>query len=152
MWEIRKEKVYLPNLPDVEIERSFLQEGNGPKLVWQGFGERVADGEEKFRYEDGDLSFSFVASRLDRTSGLIGGRYTVWLGLALQAISNRSLGNAITIDLAREISKDIKNALLAWRYSVRAAQELRYDPSAENVTFVMTQWERWDATLEQNWP
>jgi hypothetical protein len=152
MWEIKREKVSLPSLPDFPFERVFLQEGDGPKLMWKGFGGYVREGNEKFEYEDGVLSFGFVASRFNQSSGLIGPRYTVWLGLALQAISERLGESQITIARARRISKDIKSGLLVWRYPERVAQELGCNPAATEVALVMTQWAKWSPQLEHDWP
>jgi hypothetical protein len=86
---------------------------------------------------------------VDRTSGVVTLRYTVWLGMMLDAISAR---HDITIDQARQISKDIKGALLAYRYPERLARELGFDPAATEVSLVMERWAKWSPQFEEGWP
>ena len=145
MWQIKKEQVVSHG---ILLERVFMQQSDGPK-VWRVAFDKDDKVVEAFRYEHGALSFSFGASRRDFTSGIVTLRYIVWLGIALEAISAR---HPITIDQARQISKDIKGALLAYRYPERWALELGFDPAAKEVSFVMERWAKWAPQFEEGWP
>jgi hypothetical protein len=82
----------------------------------------------------------------------IGPRYPVWFGPTLQALISKSPPGTFTVERVREISKNIKDALLAWQYPAGIAKQLGCEPSAKEVVFNLVGWTMWDRVCERTWP
>ena len=75
--------------------------------------------------------------------------YTVSLGGALGRVELRQ---PVSLDRARDIARNIKEALLVWRYAGKLADILSCHSPASNVVFRMKNWDKWDSSLEGDWP
>ena len=147
MWQVKSEKheVEFSGGLRLPYERSFFENEDGVRLMWRTFPERVEDGLELFSYKDGDMSFEFVASRVDRETKNALDVYTVWLGVALTGVSRR---HSLTIEGARTIARNIKEVLLLSRPPGRLAELAGITSLASDVRFVMTRGEEWAPAVE----
>ncbi|WP_426441368.1 hypothetical protein [Bradyrhizobium genosp. P] len=134
------------------FERFYVEDEYGTKLIFLGLVGRVEDAQEEFEYRRGDLSFEVLATRVDTNSRTVRDYYTVWLGMAFKGVSRRLSADQLTLDWARTIALDIKGALLVWVYRGAVADALSCHSPAHDVAFVMKQWDRWDAGMEDRWP
>lgn len=141
MWKTKVEAVN--SLEGDIFDRYWLENEAGKKLIWGGL--RGEDAIERFGYEGAGISLSIIASRFDRASRSIGNCYVVWLGTALKDLP-------ITVEQAREISLDVRDALLAWRLPGKIPEQLGCEAAAVFVSFDMKAWSKWNSSLEKSWP
>jgi len=136
----------------LSMERFYVVNDVGTKLILVGFDGRIEEGVERFEYQENNLLFEFSATRVDLQAGTVRDFYTVWLGGALKAASHKLPPDTLTIDRAQSIAKNIKEALLVWRYPGKLADILSCHSSAHDAVFIMRQWDKWDPALEGRWP
>jgi hypothetical protein len=149
MWTVRDGPVLARGR---NAERTYLESEQGTKLILLGLDGRIEDGIEMFEYQERDISFEIVATRVDLETKTIRDFYTVWLGSALKAVSSKLPQDTLTLDRARGIAQNIKEALMVWQYPGKLADILSCHSSARDVVFVMKKWDRWDSALEGRWP
>jgi hypothetical protein len=155
MWTIKRGLVPLKGMifiEDVERECDYLENESGIRLIHYKFDEPSKDGLELFNYQDGDTKFELSATRVDTKTRVVGDRYKVDLGIALRIASMRGPPNFFTLGCAANIARNVREALLMWRYPPPYADLLACNSSARDVTFNMAGWKEWDPALEGNWP
>jgi hypothetical protein len=145
MWLIKKGVVLAKG---ASLERYYLESESGVRLVFI----KADRGEEIFEYQDADLAFEVIATRIDETTSKIGDVYSVHLGIALKIASIRRPPEFMTLERARHIAANLKQAMLVWRYPPSYADALACDTSAHEVEFNMVGWSKWNPALEGRWP
>jgi len=152
MWTIKKgfllarsefAESHLPKYEDFYIENEL-----GTKIVLLNLVGHIEAGLENFEYREAGLSFRFLATRIDKTHAVTD-VYTVSLGSALVRVE---FNQPVMLDRARDIARNIKEALLVWRYPGKLADILSCHSAASDVVFRMKDWNKWDSCLEGNWP
>ena len=149
MWTIKYDVI---SANGDELQRDYVENERGTKLISIGFDGRIENALEKFEYQDGGLSLRILATRVDQKTLEMLDFYNVWLGIALQTASIRRSPDFITLDRARGIARDLKEALSVWRYPGAIANILSCHSPVHDVVFDMRRWEKWDSHLEGKWP
>ncbi|WP_315729087.1 MULTISPECIES: hypothetical protein [unclassified Bradyrhizobium] len=153
MWTIKEdfvlgrndfEDLHLPQYKDFYVENEL-----GTKIILVNIVGHIEAGLENFEYSEAGLSFRFLATRLDKMTKAVTDVYHVSLGAALTRVEQ---SEPVKLDRARDIAKNIRGALLVWRYPGKLADILACHTPAINVVFRMKDWEKWDSRLEGSWP
>jgi hypothetical protein len=135
-----------------DFERHYVENEFGTKVIFLGLEGHVKDGVEAFEYQEADLHFEFFATRVNDETGAVDDLYTVWLGGALNIAEHALAPHVLAVDRARAIARNIKEALLVWRFPGKLADIFSCHSPATGVAFNMNKWRRWDAALESDWP
>jgi hypothetical protein len=146
MWTIKQGTVQVKGL---ELEREFLESADGIKLIFRKCDGPTSRGMEIFGYQEDDLAFELIATRVDQETLVVGDRCTAHLGIALQVASNK---HPISFEHARSIASNIKDALMTWRYPRAYAEALTCYSSAQSVEFNMAGWDNWNPTFKGRFP
>jgi hypothetical protein len=146
MWTIKEGLVFARG---DDFEQFYIENELGIKIILINFVGNIEDGLENFEYRETGLSFTFLARRVDRKTRAVRDVYTVSLGSALV---RADLNQPVMLDRARDIARNIKEALLVWRYQGKWADILSCHSPASNVIFRMKKWDKWDSSLEGIWP
>jgi hypothetical protein len=152
MWMLKQERYHSSVLPDAVLFEQFVEDENGRKLLLRGTEGHLEEGIERFEYQEEKVSLRLMATRVDEVTHVVRDIYTVWLGEALNLEQIRSPSNHISLERAREIARNIKQALLVWRYPGQVAEIMKCHSPAHDVVFVMRGWKDWNSALEANWP
>ena len=152
MWMLKKERYHSLVLPDAVLFKQFAEDESGRKLSLLRQEGHTKEGIERFEYQEVKLSIEFIATRVDEVTQAVRDVYTVWLGEGLNLEQIRSPSKPISLEKAGEIARNIKQALLVWRYQGQIADIMECHSSAHDVVFVMKGWEKWDPAFQQNWP
>ena len=146
MWTIKRGLVFARG---DDFEQFYIENERETKIILINFVGNIQDGLENFEYRETGLSFTFLARRVDRETRAVRDVYTVSLGSALD---RAELKQPVSLDRARDIARNIKEALLVWRYQGKWADILSCHSPARDVAFDMRHWGKWDSSLEGNWP
>jgi hypothetical protein len=146
MWTI---KVGLVFARGDDFEQTYIENELGTKIILINLVGHIEAGLENFEYREASLSFTFLATRVDKKTHAVTDVYTVSLGSALVRVE---FNQPVMLDRARDIARNIKEALLVWRYPGQLADILSCHSPASNVVFRMKDWDQWTSSLEGNWP
>lgn len=146
VWTIKKGLVFACG---DDFEQDYIEDEVGTKITLVNLAGHIEAGLENFEYRETDLLFEFLATRVDKKTLAATDVYTVKLGAALDIAE---LDQPVSLDRARDIARNIKQALLVWQYPGKLADLFSCHSSARDIVFDMRHWGKWNSSLEGNWP